>query len=347
MLDKHKLFQDVFAPRDDDVVLFIVDQPHGAIPDDPDWQDRRLMAEEWRTVFTAMPVQEVLPVAYYPATGANNGELPDALIKHVGKATIVIAMTRYSATAPLSRLTRQHPRLRVASMPGVLRRMESTALAADYPEVARRTHLLAERLTAAQRADVEFTTGHHMRFDLRYRTGHADDGLCHPGKTFPLINLPSGEAFIVPYEGERPGVETLTAGFIPMHRNGETFLLLVEHNQIMEISGDGPEAAAFRAYLDVDPARRNIAELGLGCNDQAVVMGAIIEDEKAGMHWAFGRSEHLGGVVGPDSFRALENVVHQDIVYAPASQIGIRTLTLVMEDGRTEEVIRENRYLVF
>jgi leucyl aminopeptidase (aminopeptidase T) len=186
-----------------------------------------------------------------------------------------------------------------------------------------------------------------MSFDLRYRTGHADDGLCHPGKTFPLINLPSGEAFIVPYEGERPGVETTTTGFIPMQRKGETFVLLVEGNQIMEINGDGPEATAFRAYMDVDPARRNIAELGLGCNDQAVVMGAVIEDEKAGMHWAFGRSEHLGGVVGPESFRAPAHVVHQDIVYAPASEIGVRKLTMKMADDRVVDVIRDNRYLVF
>ena len=30
----------------------------------------------------------------------------------------------------------------------------------------------------------------------------------------------------------------------------------------------------------------------------AEVTGCVLEDEKAGFHWAFGRSDHLGGVVG-------------------------------------------------
>ena len=97
----------------------------------------------------------------------------------------------------------------------------------------------------------------------------------------------------------------------------------------------------------VDFARRNVAELGLGCNDKAVVQGAIIEDEKAGFHWAYGRSEHLGGTVGPGHFTHPANVIHQDIVYAPASPIGIRELTLRNPDQSVVPVIRRNKYVPF
>ena len=55
-------------------------------------------------------------------------------------------------------------------------------------------------------------------------------------------------------------------------------------------------------FFDADPARANIAEVAFGVNDMAEVTGCVLEDEKAGFHWAFGRSDHLGGVVGVDDF---------------------------------------------
>ncbi len=355
MLNKHKLFTTVFAPTEQDTVLVMVDVPHDTIQDNADWRERRAMAEEWRTAFEEFPVR-AHPLLTYPATGANNGDLPrsgamdgeDVVLEDViSNSAIIIAMTRYSATAPLALLTRKYPTIRVASMPGVLRRMEETALTADYTEVARRVHILADLLTRAEGAEIVFTTGDRVFFDLRHRTGHADDGLCRPGKAFPLINLPSGEAFIVPYEGEHEDDPSMTRGIIPVHHKGETFMFLIESNRIADVRGDGPQARAFAQHLDQDPARRNVAELGLGCNDKAVVSGSVIEDEKAGMHWAYGRSEHLGGAVGPDAFLSPPNVVHQDIVYAPDSPIGIKRLSLLFSDGTREEVISDNAYRVF
>jgi leucyl aminopeptidase (aminopeptidase T) len=232
-------------------------------------------------------------------------------------------------------------------MPGVLRRMERSALSADYAEVARRTHLLADRLTRAESAEVTFATGHRFTFDLRHRTGHADDGQCTRDKEgFRLINLPSGEAFIVPYEGERAGEPSRSAGVIPVSWKGETALLHVRHNRIEDLEG-GAYADRLRAHFEVDPARRNVAELGLGCNDAAVVMGSVLEDEKAGFHWAYGRSEHLGGVVGPDAFRDPAHVVHHDIVYADGCPITVHDLTLVYADGRRESILHNNRYTLW
>lgn len=355
MLDKTKLFKDVFAPQPDDTVLIMVDMPHGEIADNADWADRRAMADEWRDAFRMFDVK-VLPLLTFPATGANNGDLPRQgewngesvdLEETMRSSTILLAMTRYSATAPLARLAKACPTLRVASMPGVLRRMEQTALAADYAEVARRTHILADLLTPAESATVVFSTGDRLFLDLRYRTGHADDGQCRRDKPFPLINLPSGESFIVPYEGERPGEPSRTEGMIPLVIQGEHMTLEIHANRIAKVLGDGPEASKFRAHLDLDPARRNVAELGLGCNDKAVVQGAVIEDEKAGFHWAYGRSEHLGGTVGPKQFSDPAHVIHQDIVYAPASPIGIREVTLHGPDQQDLPVIRDNQYVTF
>ncbi len=347
------LFQAVFALQPDDRVCVMVDQPHGTIADNTDWQERRAMATDWRRAFERENIAHVHPLLTYPATGANNGDLPihGECDGHTVKladvwreSTILVAMTQYSATAPLARYATQHPPVRVASMPGVLRRMEQTALAADYQAIAQKTRWLAGELTRADRAEVVFATGDTMIFDLRHRTGHADDGACHPGKDFPLINLPSGEAFIVPYEGELSGDPSQTQGTLPVQQDTERYTLEVAANRICRVIGDGPRAQAFARYLREEPARANVAELGLGCNECAVVRGAVIEDEKAGVHWAYGRSEHLGGTVGPDVFSAPDRVIHQDIVYAADSPISADRCTLFMPNGTTRVIMAKGQY---
>jgi leucyl aminopeptidase (aminopeptidase T) len=350
--DLQKLLRDVFDPQPDDVALITTDLPHGALKDSADWQERRAMAEEWREGFKALGAQ-VQPLLTYEATGAHNADLPDTgtmkgqdmrIEEAIAKSSVIVALTEFSATAPLSAFVEDaRGELRAASMPGVLRRMEQTALAADYGKVAERVAALADRLTRAEKAEVVFSTGHEMTFDLRYRQGRKDDGLCRAGQEHAIINLPSGEAFIVPYEGEQADQPSETQGAIPVDVDGETVVFHIQANIICDIQGDGSAADELRAYFDADAARRNVAELGLGCNDKAVVTGNVLEDEKAGFHWAYGRSEHLGGIMGPESFRDPSLIVHRDIVYAENSPISIRHITLHYPDGE-EQIMRSNRY---
>jgi len=349
-----KLLHDVFAPDEQDTAIVMVDIPARSADDNPDWIERRKMAAEWLAGLTLIGVK-CQPLLTYTATGANNGDLPEhgeqdgtsvPMERTISTATLVIAMNRYSATAPLSMLTRRYPTLRAASMPNVLRRMEKSALAADYNEVARKANRLAQWLGEAESAHVIFSTGHEFRFDLRYRIAHADDGLCRRDKKgFRVINLPSGEAFIVPYEGEKNGQPSLTEGQIPLPWKGQTYVLNVRENRIDQIEGSGPDRTWLKDHFNVDPARRNIAELGLGCNNRAIITGNVLEDEKAGFHWAYGRSEHLGGVVGPGQFTKPENVVHHDIVYAKGCHIEIRKLQLVSASGERKLVIENGDYV--
>jgi hypothetical protein len=311
------------------------------------------MAEEWRQAFARLG-QPVHPLVSYPCTGAGNADLPEfgeadgkpvRLADLFAQTSIAVGMCQFSATAPLMAFARKLPAFRAASMPNVLRRMEKSALAADYAQVARKCEILRERLARAESARLVFATGHEVTFDLRYRTAKADDGQCRgPGR---VINLPSGETFIVPYEGERAGEPSRTAGEIPVGRDGEVALLHVAANVIERVTGTGPLATHLRALYDADPARRNIAELGLGCNDRAIVTGNVLEDEKAGLHWAYGRSEHLGGTVGPDRFLKPENVLHHDIVYARGCPIAMRLVTLAYRDGTSEEILQDGDFVVF
>jgi leucyl aminopeptidase (aminopeptidase T) len=234
-------------------------------------------------------------------------------------------------------------------MPGVQKRMERTSLAADYAQVAMRCRILRDLLQPAELAEVEFSTGHTCTFDLRHRICENDDGYLHRDKSddIPVINLPSGESFKVPYEGEKPGDPSRTEGEIPVTEDGETVVFAVKENRIVEVSGKGDLAARYRSYFDEDPARGNIAELAFGCNDRAEVTGNVLEDEKAGFHWAFGRSDHLGGTVGLDAFKSAETVVHQDIVYARGNPITIARADLVAAGGERTTVIRDGDYVLW
>ena len=225
--------------------------------------------------------------------------------------------------------------------------MEQSALSADYGEVARRCAILDGALKGADRLEVRFSTGQRCSFDLRWRKAEVDDGyLPRDKKGDRIINLPSGETFIVPYEGERAGEASRTEGQLPVEVAGERVVLTVKANRVREIEGRGPEAEGMRALFAADPARANIAEVAFGCNDWAVVTGNVLEDEKAGFHWAYGRSDHLGGTVGVQAFLKPENVVHQDIVYARGNPILIAEATVVGPAGRTL-VIRDGAYVVF
>ena len=362
--DLERFLVDVFDPVAGEKAVVMTDIPTSACPDNQAWQDRRAMAAEWRGGLERLAHRigfDVLPLVTYAATGANNANLPtDAevggriiqMAAILDEVSLVLALTEFSPTAPLIDVCKRRPGahvFRAASMPGVEKRMEGTSLAADYREVARRCRLLKEAFLTADRAEVEFSTRHRCLFDLRYRKCESDDGYLHRDKSddLPVINLPSGETFQVPYEGERPGEPSRTAGELPVSVEGETVVFRVESNRIIEITGAPAAAERYRRFFAEDPARTNVAELAFGCNERAVVTGNVLEDEKAGFHWAYGRSDHLGGVFGVTQFKSPATVVHQDIVYAPGNPVGIACADLVAPDGKRTTVIRDGAYVLW
>jgi leucyl aminopeptidase (aminopeptidase T) len=316
------------------------------------------MARRWHAALADLGRRrgfQVLPMASYPATGSHNAQLPehgtqdDAPIRLVDlaeQATLVLALTQFSASAPLIGWTERFTRLRAASMPMVAPEMEETALAADYAQVARSCALLRDRLQAADYAQISFSNGDTLTLDLRYRAAHVDDGQLRPDKVPPrLVNLPSGEAYTAIYEGERANEPSATRGVLPVEWRGEIVRLEIDHNQVIDVLGRSEAAVDLRAFLALDGARRNVAELGLGCNPKARVWGNILEDEKAGPHIALGRSEHLGGVTGPGAFEDPRHVWHHDFVYAYASTIHMADLTLTNSRGEPDQLVLNGHYL--
>jgi hypothetical protein len=285
--------------------------------------------------------------------GGGGGGAPMALDAVLDASSVVIAMTELSATAPLKVLARAHD-FRGATMPGFSRAM-IPALALDYERVDARVREFKERMDRATGIDVVLVAdgrAHRCHFDLRFRTGHASGGLMRESGV--VGNLPSGEAYIVPYEGEGAGEgagePSRTAGELPVQFGDEVVVYRIEGNRAVEVVGGGPRAADERARLEAEPAYGNMAEVGIGVLGQWGVeaVGTTLLDEKLGLHIAFGRSDHFGGVTGPASFRRPENVVHIDRVYVPSVQPRVRVARadFVYGSSEREVIIRDDAYVV-
>jgi hypothetical protein len=124
----------------------------------------------------------------------------------------------------------------------------------------------------------------------------------------------------------------------------------VVENRAIEILTDGAASASEKAKLEAEPAYGNIAELGHGvlADFGCTAVGSLLMDEKLGLHVAFGRSEHFGGIVSPKSFNNPKNVVHIDRVYVDSLQPDIvaREVLLTYPDGREEVIMRDGAWVI-
>lgn len=377
------LVERVFQPKDVDRRLaIIVDLPDGEAPDTDAWRERREMAADWARLLAPraadLGLDEVRLVLYRNAR-ANNADLPATGWIHPLPAAdgssppipataddarsgdampfdrifetfdILIAPTQFSATAPL-KIAAPGFGFRAATMPGFARSM-IPALRLDYALIGRRVDRFKELLDRAQRCEIAFDAGgerHELVLDLRHRRAHASGGVFPVGGE--AGNLPSGESYIVPYEGELEGDPTQSAGQLPVQFGDDIVVYRIERNRAVEVLSKNPASRAEAERLAAEPAYGNLAELGLGVLGDFGLQptGEILLDEKLGLHIAFGRSEHFGGQVGPGAFSAPEKVVHIDRIYIPKLQpdVTVAAARLTMDDGSVLELMQGGEYVV-
>lgn len=370
------LIQRVFNPRPEDTALAIlVDLPDDELPDNPNWHERRRLAAGWAQQLVAAGDVHGLEVNLYCYRNvrSNNADLPpvawrsesDEVPVHAAAAEqatevpfatvlsehqLVIAPTELSATAPLKMLA---PRFgfRAATMPGFSAAMVP-ALRLDYTQVDRRVRLLKGLLDRSTGADIHFKVDdkedHRLHLDLRHRIAHASGGLFpEPGVAG---NLPSGEAYIVPYEGEVADDPSRTSGQLPIGFGDEVVVFRIEENRVVAVDSGGPMSTRESVRIAEEPAAGNLAELGLGVLADFGIepIGEVLLDEKLGLHIALGRSEHFGGQVGPDQFSSPQAVVHQDYVYLPEIQPGVVVVeaSLAMDDGSIVDLMKNGEYCI-
>jgi len=354
-------------------LAILVDVPNELSTDTPEWQQRRALANDWAQklapVADALHLQDIHLVAY-PSVDSNNADLPksgylvttvpDLAAQLTSNETpfeeifqshqLFLAPTQYSTTAPLKVAAKKHG-FRAATMPGFSPRM-IPALQIDYGLVNERCQQVKALLDKTDAVEVHFRVegkeDYHIHFDTRFRPAHASGGrFPEPGTAG---NLPSGETYIVPYEGEK-GEPSQTSGVLPVQFDDEVVLFKIEANRALKVLSDGPQSREQALWLEREPAYGNMAELGFGVLGDFGLqpIDEILLDEKLAFHVAFGRSDHFGGATGPDKFSSPAAVVHIDRIYSPAMQprISLVSVTMVHPHNHRTKIIENDRYLIF
>ena len=372
------LIQGVFSLGSQDKnMAILLDVPDAKIHDNKAWQDRRGIAIDWALELgsnkESLGLQSVDIIAY-PNVHSNNADLPDIAytIHNLGKSDnsedivvkgepssfegllskyqILLAPTEFSTTAPLKLLAKKH-HFRAATMPGFSREM-IPALRLDYEEINHRVWMVKNKLDPAVGMDIQFSVegekSYSIYFDLRYRVAHASGGrFPEPGLAG---NLPSGECYIVPYEGERDE-PSQSLGILPVQFEDEIVLYRIQDNRAVEIISSGPLSQEEGKKISQEPAYSNIAEIGFGVlRDFGLKpIGKILLDEKMGLHIAFGRSDHFGGAVGVKDFTRPDKVVHIDRIYIPETQdkVHVDHVILTLEEGSKYPMMEHGEYTIF
>jgi leucyl aminopeptidase (aminopeptidase T) len=138
--------------------------------------------------------------------------------------------------------------------------------------------------------------GSDLRIGLEGRLGIVDAGELSNRGAFG--NLPCGEGFIAPLEGTGEGTLVVDGSIAEVGLLDTPTSLTVRGGHITDATG--PEGAQLMELLTAHgPEATNIAELGIGTNEEAILTGNILEDEKilGTAHVAFGASAAIGGAV--------------------------------------------------
>jgi leucyl aminopeptidase (aminopeptidase T) len=236
---------------------------------------------------------------------------------------IIIAMSNNSTSHTNYRKLACHAGARFASLPHFDPDMFGTSMDVDWHALADRTARLVAAVNRAEWVNIECPNGTAMHICKQGRQAEGDDGLLTTPGCFG--NLPAGEAYLAPLEGESHGVMVVEWG--PTRKLDSPLTLTIADGQVIRIDGEDPLRAILEARFAENDACRNLAELGIGTNDKASRPDNVLEAEKilGTIHLALGDNTGFGGVVAAP--------FHEDYVfYHP-------TVTLVMSDGSQHVII--------
>lgn len=286
----------------------------------------------------------------YKLTGGSNLDLPDEAYDPAGKLIslshdvypnydIILCISTYSATAPLTAFAKQYG-FRGATLHGVNDVILSSGLAVDYNEVSVDAEKLRLGVTKADWVEIDFLcegSDYTLRLILNGQEAQKSHGLCL-GDEPDVANLPAGEVYFVPEGAE--------GSFPHKYEDGTLAAMTVAGGRIVMatlIKGNPETVAAHNAKLLSDPVTGELGELGFG-TQLLPVSGRDIQDEKVRgtLHVATGRSDHLGGHLLPTMFAEKMNATHDDILFAPHKTPEILVTQARMKRGAQEEILIEN-----
>jgi leucyl aminopeptidase (aminopeptidase T) len=280
--------------------------------------DSQALAEALRDTAARYGADAVL--ALMDARANDGTEPPSSIAAALAACDVYVVPTSRSLSHTEARRAATRAGARGATLPGVTADMLARMMAIDFDALKARTLQITELLDSADSAHIGCAHGSDLTLDLSGREGLADFGEISGRASFG--NLPAGEGFTSPVTGHGTLAATSLA---PLGISPEPVLLTVEDGHLT--AANGPLGPDFLARLQAHgPNGTNVAELGVGTNDAAILTGNVLEDEKilGTVHVAFGASAGIGGTVSVP--------IHLDVVVVdPTLEVGG---TRVLDAGR-------------
>jgi leucyl aminopeptidase (aminopeptidase T) len=221
-------------------------------------------------------------------------EPPSTVAEAMAAADVALVPTVQSLSHTDARKRATDAGARAATLPGVTEEMLARVMSADMDALRRRSHAVAEALEAASEAHLTDPNGTDLTLDLSGRPGIVDAGeLTEPGS---FGNLPCGEGFISPVGGN--GTLVVDGSLAGIGLAAEPVEVVVEGGHLTSARG-GQGMAFMESLTEHGDEGTNVAELGIGTNEKAILTGEVLEDEKilGTAHVAFGASAGIGGTV--------------------------------------------------
>jgi leucyl aminopeptidase (aminopeptidase T) len=223
-------------------------------------------------------------------------EPPDTVAAAMAEADVVLAATIQSLSHTAARKRASEAGVRIGSLPGVTEEMLARLMNGDLEETRRLSWGVAQAMNEASEARITCAHGSDLRLGLEGRLAIADGG--ELGTRGAFGNLPCGEGFIAPLEGTTEGTLVVDGSIAGVGLLDTPVSLTVESGHLTAATGADGEAL-LKLLTAHGSDGTNVAELGIGTNDEAMLTGNILEDEKilGTAHVAFGASAAIGGTV--------------------------------------------------
>lgn len=231
------------------------------------------------------------------------GEPPATIAEAMVAADVLLAPTVQSLSHTASRKRATESGTRTATLPGATVEMLARVMSDNMENLRHRGGRVAELFDRGTEVRITCDHGSDLRLGLQGRVAIPDAG--ELTETGAFGNLPCGEGFISPATAE--GTLIVDGSIAGVGLVSEPVRLTIENGHLVDATGD--DGAKLMELLTVHgPDGTNVAELGIGTNEKAILTGNILEDEKilGTAHVAFGASAAIGGNV--------QVPVHLDVV---------------------------------
>ena len=210
--------------------------------------------------------------------GKRNGEEPPSeVIVQMLLFDVELLITTFSLSHTTSRRNASKNGIRIASMPGMTEDTANRCLSIDYLALEKRCRALHEILSGADKIRIKTSLGTDLTIERGDNSVHGAKGGTL-SKYGAFGNLPEGDVCLAPENTE--GICFIDASMAGIGKLEEPLKIVIEKNRAVSI--EGPQSQALRSLLDqVGPKAYEIAELGIGTNDKAIITGYTLEDEKS------------------------------------------------------------------